>query len=442
MDINSLREAYNDAVKRMNDADAEVDKALAELPADATEADIEAANEPFRAAKEEADRRKKNLDQAEERAKARESYKPVELPADDAEEKRHAAAKGSLKVESVYRPDRGTSFFGDLFRALDLRDTAAAERLGQNDAQMRDFSASTDGQFIPPQYLADRWAEFPRADRPFADVVPKAPLPANGLTVTIPKVSGGASEAVQTAQNGAVSETDPTVTSVTAPMVTVAGQVDIARQALERSDPALDMVIYSDLRAAYDAYLDTQLLSGSGSSGQHAGIRGVSGANTATASTATGTSILSEIYNASQLVATTRYRPANVVVMHPRRAAWLAAQTMTGAPIFQQGGLFQAFGTQDNAFAGSIAGLPVVLDANIGTTYGNPGTNQDEIYVLHVNDLLLMEGDLRQARFEDVGSGNLTVRLQLFGYSFWVPNRQAKSICVISGAGLATPSFG
>lgn len=440
MNINEARKAFNDAVERMNLAGDEAEAALAALAADATDEQIAEAEAPFRAAQEEVERRKANLKRLEDIAEARKDNPAVEV-VEEKDEKRAATVRG-LKSEPVYRPDaHGTSFFADLFRAREHGDQDAAERLRRNDAQMRDFSASTDGQFIPPQYLADRWAEYPRADRPFADIVPKAPLPANGLTVTVPKVSGGASEAVQTAQNGSVSETDPTVTAVTAPLVTVAGQVDIARQALERSDPALDMVIYSDLRAAYDAYLDTQLLSGQGSSGQHQGIRGVSSINTVTASTATGTSILSQVYNASQAVATSRYRPANVVVMHPRRAAWLAAQTMSGAPIFQQGGLFQAFGTQDNTFAGSLAGLPVVLDANIGTTYGNPGTNQDEIYVLHINDLLLMEGDLRQTRFEDVGSGNLTVRLQLFGYSFFVPNRQAKSICAISGAGLATPSF-
>lgn len=447
MNISEARAAYNDAVERMNTAGDESEAALAALAADATDEQIAEAEAPFRAAQEEVERRKANLKRLEDIAAARKNHTVVEAGPDEAEEKRHAVARGG-KTEFTYRPDKGTSFFGDLYRAQKYNDPGAWERIHRNDAEMRDqyekrdLAVSTDGQFIPPIYLGDRWAELPRAGRPFADAVPKMEMPADGLTITIPKVTGGASEAVQSSQNSAVSETDPTVSTVTASLVTIAGQVDLSRQFLERSAPGADMVIYRDLQNAYDAYLDTQLLSGSGSSGQHAGIRGVSGVNTTTASTATGASIVSCLYDASQKVATNRYRPANLIVMHPRRAAFLAASTSSSVPLFQQGGLFQAFGTQDNTYAGMIAGLPVVLDPNIGTTYGNPGTNQDEIYVLHVDDLLLAEGNVRQAVFEDVGSGNLTVRLQLFGYSFFVPNRQAKSITIVSGAGLATPTFG
>ena len=448
MDINEARTAYNDAVARMNTAGDEAEAALGALPADATDEQIQAAEEPFRSAQEDVERRKANLARLEAIAAARDNNPVVELAEEPKEERRkqHATAKGQLRNELTYRPDQPSSFFRDLINHN--RDRNAADRLWRNDEEQRDLysqrdlAVSTDGQFIPPIYLGEKWAELPRAGRPFANVVPKMDLPADGLTVTVPKVSGGASEAPQNGQNAAVSETDATFTTVTASLVTIAGQQDIARQALERSFPGLDMVIYKDLAAAYDAKLDAQLLSGAGSSGEHAGLRSVSGVNTATASTATGISILSEIYNASQLVFSNRFKPANLVVMHPRRAAFLAQATVSGAPILQQGNLFQAFGTQDNTYAGSIAGLPVVIDPNIGTTYGNPGTNQDEIYVLHADDLLLMEGAVRQATFEDVGSGNLTVRLQLFGYSFWVPNRQAKSIAVISGAGLASPSFG
>src|SRR6478736_2493643 len=88
---------------------------------------------------------------------------------------------------------------------------------------------------------------------------------------------------------------------------------------------------------------------------------------------------------------------------------------------------------------GTFGGLQVILDANVGTTYG-AGTNEDEIYVLNDDDLLLFEGPVRGATYEDVGSGTLTVR-QLFAYSFFVPNRQVKRLCILSGSGLAAPTF-
>lgn len=357
-----------------------------------------------------------------------------------------ASPKGANEDnERTYRPDKGFSFFRDLVMAKS--DGGAQARLLRNQEEIRvtmeerAVSVTTDGQFIPPIYLGDQWANLPRKGRPFANVIPTFPFPPDGLTVTIPKVSGGATVAAQ-AQGGAVSSTDPTVTDVTHTLVTIAGQVDIARQAIERSFPGLDMVIFNDLMRAYDGELDRQLLNGLTGNNEHMGIRNVSSVNTEayTDGSPTQAKLVPKLYEASSKVATNRYLPADLIVMHPSRAAWLAAGLSSTFPLFQQGALFQAVGTQNDSYVGTIAGLPVVADPNVITT-ANPGTNQDEIYVLHVEDLLLAESPYRSATYEDVLSGNLQVRLQLYGYSFFVADRQAKSICVVSGTGLATPSF-
>ena len=55
-------------------------------------------------------------------------------------------------------------------------------------------------------------------------------------------------------------------------------------------------------------------------------------------------------------------------------------------------------------------------------------------------DFRLAEGGLAQARYEDVLSGQLAVRLQVYAYSFFWANRYAQSIAVITGTGLAQPS--
>lgn len=357
-----------------------------------------------------------------------------------------ASARGAHKDnDTVYRQDGKHSFFRDL--VFQRSDPGAGERLLRNQQENRvtmeerAVSVTTDGQFIPPIYLGDQWANLPRKGRPFANVIPTFPFPPDGLTVTIPKVSGGATVAAQ-AQGGSVSSTDPTVTTVTHTLVTIAGQVDIARQAIERSFPGLDMVIYNDLTRAYDAELDRQLLNGSTGSNEHMGIRNVASVNTEayTDGSPTQAELLPKIYEASSKVATNRYLPADLIVMHPSRSAWLAAGLSSTFPLFQQGGLYQAVGSQNDTYVGQLAGLPVVADPNVITT-ANPGTNQDEIYVLHVEDMLLAESPVRQATYEDVLSGNLQVRLQLYGYSFFVADRQAKSICIISGTGLSTPAF-
>jgi hypothetical protein len=79
----------------------------------------------------------------------------------------------------------------------------------------------------------------------------------------------------------------------------------------------------------------------------------------------------------------------------------------------------------------TFGGLHVILDPNIGTSDG-AGTNEDEIYVLAVDDLFLFEQPYQTVRFDEIGSGTLTVRLRLHAFSFFVPHRQPKSIAVIS----------
>jgi hypothetical protein len=43
--------------------------------------------------------------------------------------------------------------------------------------------------------------------------------------------------------------------------------------------------------------------------------------------------------------------------------------------------------------------------------------------------------------YEDVGSGNGLIRYQVFAHSQFLSKRYPKSITVISGSGLAAPSF-
>jgi HK97 family phage major capsid protein len=342
------------------------------------------------------------------------------------------------REEATYRPDTGVSFFRDL--AFANQDGEARERLNRHNAETRNVSSASNG-FIPPVYLAGLMAEVARPGRPFANALPKADLPQVGTSFTVPRLATGVTVAAQT-DAGTVSETDATTNVVTTYVRTIAGQQDISQQLLDRSEPAFDQVIFRDLVKAYDADLDRQLISGVAVSNEHVGIASVSSINTVTytSSTPTGAELLPKIYDAAQKIASNRYQYPTHIVMHPRRAAALAASLGTSFPIFQQGGLFQAAGTQDGAFVGTIAGLPVIADANVTTTSGT-GTNQDEIYLVYADDLVLMEGEMRFRTMEAPLSATLEVRLQAFGYSAFLSERYPKGIAKISGTGLATPSF-
>lgn len=384
------------------------------------------------AAEAEVERRSKIVTDLEKIAEARKASPVIPAPVEE---------RVDLKVgreEATYRPDTRVSFFRDL--AFANQDGEARERLNRHNAETRNVSSSSNG-FIPPVYLAGLMAEVARPGRPFANALPKADLPQVGTSFTVPRLATGVTVAAQT-DGGAVSETDATTNVVTTYVRTIAGQQDISQQLLDRSEPAFDQVIFRDLVKAYDADLNRQLISGVAASNEHVGIASVSSINTVTytSSTPTGAELLPKIYDAAQKIASNRYQYPTHIVMHPRRAAALAASLGTSFPIFQQGGLFQAAGQQDGAFVGTIAGLPVIVDATVTTT-GGTGTNQDEIYLVYADDLVLMEGEMRFRTMEAPLSATLEVRLQAFGYSAFLSERYPKGIAKISGTGLATPSF-
>ena len=355
---------------------------------------------------------------------------------DDAAEHRSAAPRVT-REEATYRPDGTNSFFRDLIYARNDRD--ASDRLNRHkmETETRDMTAAGGGAgYIPPVYLSALAAPLARAGGPLLNNLPKAPLPASGTSFTVPRVTTGGAVAVQTEGNS-VNEQDLVTSQLTTNVRTIAGQVDISQQLLDRSDPAFDTVIASDLAGAYVSEFDRQLINGLSASSEHTGLLNVGSINTVTltASTPTATDFLPKIYKAIEEVASGRYQFPTHIVMHPRRAAFLAAGLSTSSPLFQQGGLMQAVGTQDTGVVGTIAGLPVIIDANMPTTLGS-GTDEDAILVIHAPDLRVMEGQTRFRVLDAPLSDTLEVRLQLFGYSAFLSGRYPEGICKITGTGL------
>jgi HK97 family phage major capsid protein len=119
--------------------------------------------------------------------------------------------------------------------------------------------------------LADLWTTVARASRPTANVVRNLPLPSGTDTLSIPKVLTGSATSGH-ADLGNVQETNPTTGKLDVPVTTIAGQVDVSRQALDRSAPGLDEVLFQDLIADYNMRLDLQILTGSGSGASPKGI--------------------------------------------------------------------------------------------------------------------------------------------------------------------------
>ena len=368
------------------------------------------------------------------------------------------SAAGVVKVTSEpltyheHRSDR--SFFTDMYMSQQYGDIDATARLRshreESAVENRDGTTASFAGLVVPSFLTQLAADLARAGRPFADQCMALPLPADGLTINISRVTTGSSAAVQAAENDAVSETDIDDTLLTADVRTIAAGQQISRQAIERGT-GVDSLIAADMMGAMATTLDNQLLNGSGSSGQLLGLSNLGGVNAVTYTDAspTATELYSKIVDAIQQVNSNRYAGADLVVMHPRRLAFLQAGVdgsnrplvvpTQNVPQNAMGiGPVSGYGNT----GASIAGVPVVTDANVATNLGT-GTNQDEIYVLRRADMLLFEdaGSPAMVRMDQTAGLNLTVTLVAYQYACFIPGRYPASVSKISGTGLVTPTF-
>lgn len=369
---------------------------------------------------------------------------------------RRALASVQVNEPQIYHEHSQRSYFKDLIQFQMGQDGTgeARERLLRHShdvatlPEYRDLSR-VDGQggyFVPPQWLMSRFAELSRAGRALANLLNSEPLPPGTDSISIPRVLTGTTTAIQTADNAPVSETDLTDDSITAFVRTIAGQQDLALQLLDQSPVNFDQVVFRDLSADYATKLDLQVISGSGSAGQVLGIRNTPGIQTVTASTATVKALYGAIADAVQRVHTSRFLAPTVIVMHPRRwAMFLAATDTTDRPLVVPNttglnSLATFGGVVSEQVVGQLHGLPVVTDPNIPTTLG-ASTNQDVIFVMRASDPLLWETGIRSRVLPEVGSGTLTVRLQVYGYLAFSAGRYPNSIVEIGGAGLVPPTF-
>lgn len=379
------------------------------------------------------------------------------------------------------RDNTETSYFSDLYRARFLNDGSARARLKKGtketlveaekrgikfrDVESRALNQSTTsgGDFLPPLYFGELYAEYKRQRRVVAGLVKNFDLPANGLSINVPRVTAGATTAAQTADNANLSTTDETTAVITIPVETIAGYVDLSRQILERAEPGLDEIIAVDLISSYGQVLDNYLINGTGSNGQPKGILQTSyNSIVFTTGSPTVGLLYPKIADATRQVAEAIYERPTAFVMTARRWAWfLATLDANQRPLIlpDDGGLPQTMQLKEffldsgNAITfnndepirpdGKLLGLPVYIDENMPKTSGS-GTNQDIIICACFPKHFLWEdrNGPRIFTFDDLsGSTAGKVRVEAFGFAAFTAERHATATSVVSGTGLTPPTF-
>jgi HK97 family phage major capsid protein len=343
------------------------------------------------------------------------------------------------------KENRSASFLGDAFAAQFNNDFSAKERLARHmneeKVERRDVTSANFAGLIVPQFLTELAAPLARAGRPVADIARKHALPDSGLTISISRVTTGSSTAVQS-EGAAVSETNMDDTKLDITVQTIAGQQTVSRQALERGT-GVDSLVMNDLILSYHTSLDASVVSSLTSA--------ITQVVTFTDASPTVAELYPKLLDGVQRIQTNFFGGPNVIIMHPRRLAFilaavdtanrpLAVPTMNGA----QNAIAIGDGSVVYGNSGySIAGFPVVTDANVTTTNG-AGTNEDVIIIANTQELHLWEqgnGAPMYLRFDQPKAAELDVLAVVYGYSAFTASRYPNAAALIGGTGLVTPTF-
>jgi HK97 family phage major capsid protein len=377
------------------------------------------------------------------------SHKDLEARSIEAAEVRTKAGISDVRVTHearTYAPQADTSFIRDAYAAQFNNDYMASERLARHMAEerveRRDVTSTNFAGLVVPQFLTDLAAPYARAGRVTADLARKHQLPNEGLTLSISKVTTGSTTASQS-EGAAVSEGNMDDTKLDLTVKTFAGQQNVSRQALERGTN-IDSLVMADLVSSYHTTLNTAVVAELlASAGQTV---------TYTDASPTVAEMYPKLVDAIQKVQTTFFAGPNVIIMHPRRLAFILAAvdgqsrplavptpTSSGQPAYAYGTGAVQYGNSGY----SILGLPVYTDATVSVVQG-AGTDQDTIYIGNSQELHLWEqgsGEPMMLRFEQPKAAELDVTMIVYGYSAFTANRYANAWAQINGTGLITPTF-
>jgi HK97 family phage major capsid protein len=378
-------------------------------------------------------------------------------------EERAAAATESRKASGIevavaevkseprtYAPKSEHSFVRDAFAAQFMNDFGASQRLARHmteeRVERRDVTSANFAGLIVPQFLTELAAPFARAGRPFLDAARKHALPAEGLVISISKVTTGSATAVQT-EGAAVQETNIDDTKLDVSIVTVAGQQNVSRQSIERGTN-IDTLVMADLVSAYHTNLDSLFVTTSATSLTNTITQVV----TYTDASPTVAELYPKIVDCVQRIQTNFFGGPNFILMHPRRLAFILAAVdgqnrplavpvpnFNGQPAFASGNGAPVYGNSGY----TMLGLPIITDANVITNNG-VGTNEDVIIVGNTQEAHLFEqgnGEPMMLRFEQPKAAELDVTMIVYGYSAFTANRYPNAFALVGGTGLITPVF-
>ena len=383
----------------------------------------------------------------------------------DAAEARKAAGdtgeqRGKVTEPDIYAKNGAHSYFRDLYvMQRGGTDPAVVERLTRHQAHEVEKRAlgntnaagGSGGEWAPPSWVIDEWIGLIRPGRVLANLFSHEDVPVGISSINYPKLLTGTTVALQSTQNTALASTDPTTGYVQTGFSTLGGKNVMSQQLMDQARN-FDNVITADLAAAYAQQVGTQVYTGTGTgSGTNAVINGLGAATigstqTWTQASPTPAGFYGQTGNLLQKFLAARLVPPTHWIMHPRRWYWLESATdINGRPlVVPNGNAYNPVAVENNVVAfgqvGTFHGLPVVIDPLVPTTVGT-GTNQDLVYLIKADDLVLFESTPQVEMFREPYADSMGILFRLYAYVATILNRHPESIGVLTGTGLTPPTF-
>jgi HK97 family phage major capsid protein len=340
-----------------------------------------------------------------------------------------AAGMVHVRTEAaVYRkPDAGApapSFFRDLLHAQIGGDPDARTRIDRHNLQTRATGTTATGPgAVPPTWLFTEFAILQHGARPWTDTLRRIQID-NANPVSLGTMTAGATVAATTEGTAAPDGSFSASTLTTNP-VTYTGKVDISRQLLDGSNPAVDSLVYADCLGAYNEAVETAVVNAFEALAPPATIT----------YPGTYTNLPDAFIDAGTSLVKRRKLAATVVLMSAGAWAFLGKQKDTnGRPLVTTGqhGATNSYGlTAADYLGGEVAGLACI------PSWAQAVDNH--LYVVRADDMILLESPTMNFRYEEV-LGPSAIRLGVWGYAAPILGRYASSVVKINATGIPAPA--
>jgi HK97 family phage major capsid protein len=336
----------------------------------------------------------------------------------------------------VYRrdapPEQRRSFFRDLLHSQLDGDVESRSMLERHSTMMRAAGTTTTGAgVVPPTWLFEEFAIIAHGARPWADSLRRVGITdANPVNIGIQQTPG-AVIGVQSPENTVPADGSFNATLLTTSPKTYTGKVDVSRQLVDGSNPAVDGIIYADAMGAYNEQIETAVVTAFEGAASYAATIIFPGTAPVYAN------LPDAFIDAGASVRKHRKAPPRVVLCSEGAWAFISKEKdQAGRPLVTTGyhGPVNAYGLGESVVYGHVAGEVVGLQ--VIPSWAQATDNH--LFVAKVDDCLLLESSTFNFRYEEV-LGPESIRLGVWGYAAPVVGRYAMAIAKID-AGSTIPA--